>query len=82
LHCGLRPDSGWRGETSFTIRNPWVVACAFGLLHGFGFVALILALERGFRFLPGTYLKYARRDLNVGGIIHSSRQRSRLEWLS
>jgi hydrogenase/urease accessory protein HupE len=27
----------WRGETSFTIRNPWVVAFAFGLLHGFGF---------------------------------------------
>ena len=27
----------WRGETSFTIRHPWVVAFAFGLLHGFGF---------------------------------------------
>lgn len=27
----------WRGETSFTIRNPWVVAFAFGLLHGLGF---------------------------------------------
>ena len=26
-----------QGETSFTIRNPWVVAFAFGLLHGFGF---------------------------------------------
>ena len=25
----------WRGETSFTIRHPWVVAFAFGLLHGF-----------------------------------------------
>lgn len=29
----------WRGETSFTIRNPWVVAFAFGLLHGFGFAS-------------------------------------------
>ena len=28
-----------RGETSFTIRHPWVVAFAFGLLHGFGFAS-------------------------------------------
>jgi len=27
----------WRGETSLTIRHPWVVAFVFGLLHGFGF---------------------------------------------
>ena len=27
----------WRGRSSFTIRHPWVVAFAFGLLHGFGF---------------------------------------------
>ena len=29
----------WRGESSFTIRHPWVVAFAFGLLHGFGFAS-------------------------------------------
>ncbi len=29
----------WRGETSFTIRHPWIVAFAFGLLHGFGFAS-------------------------------------------
>ncbi|MGB5620413.1 MAG: HupE/UreJ family protein [Desulfobacterales bacterium] len=29
----------WRGETSFTIRHPWVVAFVFGLLHGFGFAS-------------------------------------------
>jgi len=29
----------WRGETNFTIRHPWVVAFAFGLLHGFGFAS-------------------------------------------
>ncbi|MGD8930394.1 MAG: HupE/UreJ family protein, partial [Lysobacterales bacterium] len=29
----------WRGETSFTLRHPWVVAFAFGLLHGFGFAS-------------------------------------------
>ena len=31
----------WRGETSFTIRHPWVVAFAFGLLHGFGFASAL-----------------------------------------
>jgi hypothetical protein len=29
----------WRGETSLTIRHPWVVAFTFGLLHGFGFAS-------------------------------------------
>ena len=39
----------WRGETSFTIRHPWVVAFAFGLLHGFGFAGGLaeLGLPRG-----------------------------------
>lgn len=29
----------WRGETSLTIRRPWLVAFLFGLLHGFGFAS-------------------------------------------
>lgn len=29
----------WRGETSLTIRYPWVIAFLFGLLHGFGFAS-------------------------------------------
>jgi hydrogenase/urease accessory protein HupE len=29
----------WRGESSLTIRHPWVVAFAFGLLHGVGFAS-------------------------------------------
>lgn len=29
----------WRGDTSMTIRYPWVVAFLFGLLHGFGFAS-------------------------------------------
>ena len=39
----------WRGETSFTIRHPWVVAFAFGLLHGFGFASGLtsMGLPRG-----------------------------------
>ena len=34
----------WRGETSFTIRHPWVVAFGFGLLHGFGFASGLTSL--------------------------------------
>ena len=39
--CSSAPRSSarWRGETSLTIRHPWVVAFAFGLLHGFGFAS-------------------------------------------
>jgi hydrogenase/urease accessory protein HupE len=29
----------WRGESSLTIRRPWLVAFLFGLLHGFGFAS-------------------------------------------
>lgn len=29
----------WRGKSSFTIRHPWVVSFAFGLLHGIGFAS-------------------------------------------
>ncbi|MEM1083433.1 MAG: HupE/UreJ family protein [Verrucomicrobiota bacterium] len=29
----------WRGETSLTIRHPWLVASGFGLLHGIGFAS-------------------------------------------
>ena len=29
----------WRGQTSVTIRHPWIVAFGFGLLHGFGFAS-------------------------------------------
>jgi hydrogenase/urease accessory protein HupE len=34
----------WRGETSLSIRHPWVVAFGFGLLHGFGFASGLKAL--------------------------------------
>ncbi len=29
----------WRGQSSLTIRYPWIVAFVFGLLHGFGFAS-------------------------------------------
>jgi hypothetical protein len=39
----------WRGESSFTIRHPWFVAFAFGLLHGIGFASglALTGLPRG-----------------------------------
>ena len=51
----------WRGETSFTIRHPWVVAFAFGLLHGFGFASGLL--EMG---LPQAEIPLALLLFNVG----------------
>ncbi len=38
-----------RGQTSLAIRAPWVVAFAFGLLHGFGFASALknLGLPQG-----------------------------------
>jgi hydrogenase/urease accessory protein HupE len=37
LFLGPEIVRSWRGGTSLTIRHPWVVAFAFGMLHGFGF---------------------------------------------
>jgi len=51
----------WRGETSFTIRHPWVVAFAFGLLHGFGFASGLAALG-----LPEDEIPLALLLFNVG----------------
>jgi hypothetical protein len=51
----------WRGETSFTIRHPWVVAFAFGLLHGFGFATALTSAG-----LPRAELPLALVSFNVG----------------
>jgi hypothetical protein len=51
----------WRGETSFTIRHPWVVAFAFGLLHGFGFASAMTSAG-----LPRHDLPLALLSFNVG----------------
>jgi hydrogenase/urease accessory protein HupE len=51
----------WRGETSFTIRHPWVVAFAFGLLHGFGFASGLTAMG-----LPKGEIPLALLLFNVG----------------
>jgi len=51
----------WRGQTSFTIRHPWVVAFAFGLLHGFGFASGLTAMG-----LPQGEIPLALLLFNVG----------------
>jgi hydrogenase/urease accessory protein HupE len=51
----------WRGETSFTLRHPWVVAFAFGLLHGFGFASGLATMG-----LPRAELPLALLLFNVG----------------
>jgi hypothetical protein len=51
----------WRGETSFTIRHPWVVAFLFGLLHGFGFASALTSAG-----LPRADLPLALFSFNVG----------------
>lgn len=48
-------------ETSMTIRHPWVVAFAFGLLHGFGFASGLTALG-----LPHGDVPLALLLFNVG----------------
>lgn len=50
-----------RGETSFTLRHPWVVAFAFGLLHGFGFSSVLI--DAG---LPRSEIPVALLSFNVG----------------
>lgn len=51
----------WRGGTSFTIRHTWVVAFAFGLLHGFGFASGLTAMG-----LPHAEIPLALLLFNVG----------------
>jgi hypothetical protein len=50
-----------RGETSLTIRHPWVVAFAFGLLHGFGFASGLTTMG-----LPRTEIPLALLLFNLG----------------
>jgi hydrogenase/urease accessory protein HupE len=61
LFLGPEIVRSWRGETSFTIRHPWVVAFAFGLLHGFGFASALTSAG-----LPKAELPIALLSFNVG----------------
>jgi HupE / UreJ protein len=61
LFLGPEIVRSWRGETSFTIRHPWVVAFSFGLLHGFGFASALTSAG-----LPRPELPLALVSFNVG----------------
>jgi len=50
-----------RGESSLTIRFPWLVAFAFGLLHGFGFASGLSTTG-----MPKAELPWALLWFNVG----------------
>lgn len=51
----------WRGQTSFTIRHPWLVAFVFGLLHGVGFASGLSVTG-----LPQSEIPSALLFFNVG----------------
>jgi len=51
----------WRGDTSFTLRHPWVVAFVFGLLHGFGFASALTGAG-----IPRDEVPLALACFNVG----------------
>ena len=50
-----------RGQLSLTIARPWVVAFAFGLLHGFGFAGALVELG-----LPQGEIPLALLSFNIG----------------
>jgi hydrogenase/urease accessory protein HupE len=61
LFLGPEVVRSWRGETSLTIRFPWVVAFLFGLLHGFGFASGLSTTG-----MPKAELPLALLFFNVG----------------
>ena len=61
LFLGPEIVRSWRGETSLTIRYPWVVAFLFGLLHGFGFASGLSTTG-----MPRAELPQALLFFNVG----------------
>jgi hypothetical protein len=61
LILGVEIVRSGRGKTSLTILHPWIVAFAFGLLHGFGFASGLSALG-----LPAAGIPLALVMFNVG----------------
>lgn len=61
LFLGIEVVRAWRGETSLTIRRPWMVAFAFGLLHGFGFASGLTTMG-----LPRAEIPLALLTFNAG----------------
>ncbi len=61
LFLGPEIVRSWRGESSLTIRKPWLVAFLFGLLHGFGFAGALSGAG-----LPHRSLLMALVSFNLG----------------
>ena len=61
LFLGPEVERSRRGETSLTIQFPWLVAFAFGLLHGFGFASGLSTTG-----MPKAELPWALLWFNVG----------------
>jgi hydrogenase/urease accessory protein HupE len=61
MFVGVEVLRSWRGETSLTLRQPWLVAFAFGLVHGLGFASGLVSLG-----LPQGDIPLALLLFNVG----------------
>ena len=61
LFLGPEIVRSWRGEATFTLRYPWIVAFAFGLLHGFGFASGLSTAG-----MPRAAIPLALFSFNVG----------------
>lgn len=61
LFLGPEMLRAWRGQTSLAMRRPYVVAFAFGLLHGFGFATALTDIG-----LPRAELPWALLGFNLG----------------
>ncbi|SDR60081.1 HupE / UreJ protein [Rhizobiales bacterium GAS113] len=61
LFVGVEVMRSWRGETSFALRHPWLVAFLFGLLHGIGFASGLVSLG-----LPQGDIPLALLTFNLG----------------
>jgi hypothetical protein len=61
MFVGVEVLRSWRGETSLTLRQPWLVAFAFGLVHGLGFANGLVSLG-----LPQGDIPLALLLFNVG----------------
>ena len=61
MFVGVEVLRSWRGETSLTLRQPWLVAFAFGLVHGLGFASGLISLG-----LPQGDIPVALLMFNIG----------------
>src|SRR5262249_47300361 len=63
VFVGVEMVKEQRGESGLTARYPWVVACAFGLVHGIGFASALAGLGIERPLLPAAPLFF---NIGVG----------------